>query len=313
MTTIKEFYGYGDVKPWTSNKAVPLDNPMPNLLYGIELEIENIGFDRTPNGFRLEGDGSLRNGIELIGHPMTYSNLHYCLTQLFDKYKMDPAVNYSERCSTHVHTDAHNLTVQQVAAIVLLYQVFERLLFRYVGRDRGKNIFCVPWHDTTMTAKVVHNMFKGHTHTFRTWQKYTALNLIPLTTQGTLEWRHLHGTNQVDFIMQWCRIIGHIYRVATALEYDVLKDKIIKLNNNSQYHNLLEEVFKEDAVALTDPGYEMLLEEGVITVKYSLISDNEMFLDKIPKSGLFRYVFIDELRNIRPVVTNDIQVTIEQV
>lgn len=271
MTTIKDVFGLDNVVPWTTSKAVPMQNPAPSLLYGLELEIESANTDWKTAGMTVKEDGSLRNnGLEFITKPMTYSNLAYLLNYFFKRSNITQA-NYSERCSVHVHINALDMTEDEVAALCLIYQVFERVLFNWIGNGRDKNIFCVPWYDTMMTYCVVDRISRKDSYVLRTWQKYTALNLTPLTTQGTLEFRHMEGTHNVERILTWVRLIGHMYTFARTLGLEKTKNNFIDLNTTSQYMATLEQVFQQDAAVLRMPGFEEKIEDGILRMKYTLM------------------------------------------
>jgi hypothetical protein len=241
---------------------------------GVELEIENTSQEAGDmRGFRTERDGSLRNnGWEFITLPMYYNNLSERLDKFFAANKFNET-NYSERCSVHVHANCRDLTLDQVSAIVLIYQAVEKLLFNFIGNDRDKNIFCVPLSETTITYRFVERLSEGNWNVFRDWNKYTALNLMPLCNvdQGTIEFRHMAGTCDVEFIKAWLRIISRIFAAVRETTLDEWKERLVNLNSNSRYHGLLLDVFKEEATYLLTPGYESLLEEGVLLLKYSLM------------------------------------------
>jgi hypothetical protein len=296
---VAKIWGLEPVVPYTNNKVKPQENPCPSLLYGVELEIENCHFDWATGGFTATEDGSLRNrGVEFISKPMSYSVLQYCLEMFFGKNKPKEVLekdgsyslnsNYSDRTSIHVHTNCQDLTLSQLTSICIIYQVFEKVLSRFIGHDRDKNIFCVPWHETQLSYRIVDNISKSQTLPIKQWQKYTALNLAPLLKQGTIEWRHMHGNSDLPFILTWLRLIGSIYRHAIVTPVEEIKDMFIQLNTSSMYNRSMDMVFGRDADVLRTPGFEILLEEGVLDMKYSLLSLNN-------KKSVTTNVVIDEL------------------
>ena len=269
--TIAEFFGTAVTGQRNFNKAVPLVNPDPSLLYGVELEIEGcVGYEEWRcTGISAKNDNSLRNnGMEFVTAPMTYSNLAFCLKNFFDKSKVGPA-NYSERCSTHVHANCNDMTMPQVATVLLLYTTFEKVLYAFVGADRDKNIFCVPWNETSISLNYIASFAAEDWSRAGKWQKYTGLNTLPLQRYGTLEFRQMHGTHDLNKILTWCRIIGRMFHWAKNKDFNETREKIISLNTNSHYGAFFEEVFKDEAQALYAPQFEELLEEGVLNVKYA--------------------------------------------
>jgi hypothetical protein len=274
--TIREILGLNPVVAKTFNKAVPLVAADPALLYGLELEIENThGGDWVVPGMVGKEDGSLRNGgFEYITNPMTFSNLSYVLTNFFKKSQVT-ADNYSERCSVHVHTNCQDLTLKQLQLLLMLYQLFERVLFKYIGNDRDKNIFCVPWHETQLHFGIVSKMDKHGLTGIKQWQKYTALNLLPLFSQGTVEFRHMAGTPNQQYILDWCNLIGSMFRYTRNNELAAVRESLASLNTTSHYRELMFDVFGNWAQHLLMPMFEQDLEEGVLQMKYSLLSNPE--------------------------------------
>lgn len=278
MQTINDLTGVRPVKaPYVLKKLLvaPEIGSDPSLLYGVELEIENCNPDdprshRVP-GMEYHADGSLRNfGAEFVTQPMKMRELSYVLQQFFMKNNFN-ADNYSERCSVHVHCNVGDLTVEQLSTVLLLYQVYERSLFAFVGGERDKNIFCVPWYDTRLTHRIFSSFDRGILSRLRDWEKYTALNLLPIYTQGTIEFRHMPGTPDVAFILKWCDIIGQMFAYARKNTLSELLNTIITLNSSSRYHALTYDVFGEHADMLL-MNIEHHMERGVIDVKYSMMA-----------------------------------------
>lgn len=247
------------------------------LVYGVELEIEGLNGAQLdiPEGFVLHQDGSLRNnGAEFVTLPMDFSRLAYALDNFFKKGKFTEK-NYSERCSVHVHTNVLNLTWEQLQVLVLTYQVFERVLFGFIGNERDRNIFCVPLYDTLMTR----NILEGESVDamkigMKTWEKYTALNFLPIFQQGSIEFRHMAGTNDVGKILAWCNIIGRLYVFARTTPMEKAKAFFLTLNTTSFYREAMLEVFKEEANLLIQaPGFEENVEAGILVAKWSLLGN----------------------------------------
>lgn len=274
--TIAEIVGIPVVEPAQFNKATPIKCADPQLIQGVELEIEGVPHY---DSFRVAGirnveDGSLRNaGREFITSPATFSHMHFMLSKFFEIAKLTEA-NYSERTSVHVHCNVGDLTPAQLGVVLLLYQAFEPLLFQFVGGERDKNIFCVPWSETNLTYEIVKSMSEGDIFKAKRWQKYTALNLIPITTQGSIEFRHMPGNCNLEHIENWLNLIGSMFAYARKNEFDKVKDTLVELNTSSEYSALTESVFTDWAVHLTRmPNYTHFLEEGVLNMKYSILNN----------------------------------------
>jgi len=279
---IQVTYGRKTVVGYKSKHGETTDVPLPEWLVGIELEIE--GFDpehtREWGGITFTEDGSLREnedgvGIEAITKPIAIKHVEPFLRAFFKSFGIMEN-NYSERCSTHVHFNVEPLTFEQVGTICLVYQTVENLLFHYVGNERENNIFCVPWGQSNVTYNIVSRIEGGDANdVFRRWQKYSALNLMPIIGQGTIEFRHLHGTCDVSLIGHWIYLIAKIFEYAQKVTIQEAQDSIMNMNTVSNYHEWTSMIFGKYAVLLQTPQYERELFRGVIDSKVMLMGKGE--------------------------------------
>lgn len=279
MSTIKQIFGLNQVSVNSTyyQKALPEGQAIdPSLVFGVELEIEGV-----PNWDSLEiigitstADGSLRNnGREFLLLPAKYPDAVATLSTFFNRAKLTEA-NYSERCSIHVHSNCQDLTFDQLQVILFTYQIVERVLFNWVNPERASNIFCVPWYDTNLQHAMFDEKFKPEK--MKHWLKYTALNLLPLYSYGTIEWRHMHGHCDTEKLFRWLRIISCFYRFARKSSLKDVKEFFQDLNTSSEYRRFVDSVFQEEVAFIYEqPTWERDLEEGVLLMKYSLASPKE--------------------------------------
>lgn len=284
MSTIQELYANRPVTSYPSKHGIDNTLPAPEQLVGIELEIEGWTdiLKRSFGGFSFVDDGSLRSnaqgvGIEAITLPVAIKHVPSLLNAFFKHFGMDER-NYSERCSTHVHFNVQPLTFEQLTTICLVYQTVERLLFGFVGNDREQSIFCVPWSQSNMSCSTVEKLYKAGTDSsvFRSWQKYSALNLIPVPYKGTIEFRHLHGTCDVKLITTWIAILAKIFEYAQQVDFEKAKHHIVSMNTVSNYYAWMEMVFGSYAGDLRTPNFEEQLSVGVIDSKLMLMKGPEV-------------------------------------
>lgn len=251
--------------------------PDPDLLFGLELEIEKFPRqgEMTYPGLHFAADNSLRDGgLEAITQPHKASTIEPYLRQFFKAWRIT-ADNYSERCSTHVHMNVQDFTWGQLKVLCLLYQMFERLLFNFIGHDRKDNVFCVPWYESGLTSRFLDHMQKKPDDGVRRWFKYSAVNLLPVRIQGSLEFRHLHGTCDVDKIMNWLKLLSRMAVYAKKTTQKSLTTNILEMNTVSNYDQFMMDVFGEDRHLLTIGDYQGALGVGVIDTKLMLLKRNE--------------------------------------
>tara|TARA_R110000868_G_scaffold37403_3_gene132370 strand:- start:1096 stop:1827 length:732 start_codon:yes stop_codon:yes gene_type:complete len=181
------------------------------LMFGCEYEIEDvIGLtDAALPHITITNDGSLRNnGKEFITSPLDLEASLYVFDSLHSKLECG-ANPFTDRTSIHVHVNCCNLELDEVRNIVLLYALFEESFFRLVSNTRRNNIHCVALTETFLPA-----IYRVPLATMVSkWHKYTALNLKPLATQGTIEFRHMHGHADTALLRTWLTVIANLFAV----------------------------------------------------------------------------------------------------
>ena len=202
-------------------------------LYGVEIELEGIPY--MPNGtralrrFQTVEDGSLRGAsVELVSNPPMNKE---ALLQV-----LDGADNFVSQCraslrtSVHIHVDARRFTPQQVASVVMMYALFERVFFEVSG-DRSGNPFCMP-----LTSMDFLQRIQGAMSMWRrgSWAplppldslKYSAFNLGHLYGQGSIEFRHHAGVESVAPIKTWLNSIDAFVEWAASKDCE----RIVNVN-----------------------------------------------------------------------------------
>jgi hypothetical protein len=170
---------------------------------GIEVELENLG-DLSHHSstqslvyWDIISDGSLRNnGMEFItkGDGIGGDVLYEASVEL-EGFLRDFSPDPSWRCSTHVHVDVRDMTLEQLKLLTLAYAYFERFLFKECGWKRYKSNFCVPLGLAQKQIEVVSDLFRQDKvkdfmmFANNNWPKYTAINLAVVNTFGTYEFR----------------------------------------------------------------------------------------------------------------------------
>lgn len=233
---------YAAQKP-KSNEREYITCPYEDIV-GVEVEVENVTDEiagrNSPRGWQMDNDGSLRNnGREYISRPTVASTMHWSLAALLEKHLDSKVQSFSPRTSIHLHVNFRDLEIQEAQNTIRYYCLFERLLFRFCGRSRHKNLYCVPLVDTNLMTG-----FAGRFPNTNRWPKYASLNAAPLTTYGTLEFRHMHGTFDVDKMMLWINLILSIVNYAKGKTDSDVMTEIMGCVNEGAYLELMDRVFK---------------------------------------------------------------------
>jgi hypothetical protein len=272
----------------------------PDLVVGVEVEVENCGagagaYQRAlnPLGWNVTNDGSLRgNAYEFVSQPMRIKHILASLEKFYAATKFTTEANFTDRCSIHVHVNCTNLTVPQLSAFALVYAVFEESIFDFIGGYRDTNIYCIPWNQCRFNSKLIHGFENYLAGATAEWQKYTAVNLLPLRTQGTVEFRHMHGTSDMDKITQWLNIIGCLFAYSTKTEFKQIYEIIKNINYISNYEQFFNQVFQ--GYWQFTPEIAQRLERGVISAKLSLVNYNPNKPEKKKKVTVTKSVYEDD-------------------
>lgn len=309
-----------------------------NTFIGVEVEVERILREDGLMPLNLDGDvclwknvvdNSLRNnGREFVSIPMKGETVEFAIHTLKEHLTKDKtciAHEYTDRTSIHVHMNAMDLTPEQYINMVLAYILVEPILYEYVGGDRAKNIFCVPITESDMTGTLSYiieayekNKIASMIQNLGGWQKYTGLNLLPTTHYGTIEFRHLIGTDDYTLIYGWINLILSLKKFATNITYEKLKATILEINTTSEYANLMHQIFGDLIAKLPVHDLQMTLENTSIFIKdvYSY-SDNRTkvlsIFKKKPFAQLAQTPLVTQAKKIGLLVVYDIEEEIRKL
>jgi len=243
------------------------------FICGTEYEIEdihkvllpdfNIGGE-TPYWFGDLGavkDGSLRNnGMEFVTRPVTFDRA----LELFDYLHVNLKLGsepYTHRTSTHVHVNVASMSMGELKHFVMLYALFEPVFFKYAGTTRQHNIHCVPLSYTLLPkhyASSVNSLVDM-------WSKYTAFNLKPVKTQGTVEFRHLYGTGDKKVYQQWLTMLKELWEFAHTSKTTWLLQQLKA--NMSPTVMLLSVIPSALSLQMTDADFE----DSLVDVKLAFV------------------------------------------
>jgi hypothetical protein len=233
-------------------KEVPM---VSNSFVGIEVEVEGIEKDMVLYYWTDKEDGSLRNnGMEYVTPPIRATEVPQALHELSKQIKAkNPRHDFSARTSVHVHVNVRDMTLQEVGAMSILYLLFERAFFKFAGRNRDKSIFCVPYQESIAYTKMVEHLLyvtnnnDAQVDIFNKFYKYHAYNMKPISTFGTIEFRHMAGTLDEERITTWVNLILCLKNYAIGHSLTDILSVAYELTTTSKYSILTQEVFGEYA------------------------------------------------------------------
>jgi hypothetical protein len=192
----------------------------------------------------------------------------------------------SSRCSVHVHINVREMTLEEFSSFMVLYLIFERSLYRFSG-DRWNSNFCVPLYAAPQFPKQVlesinagqwkNKPLEDYVH----WYKYLGLNICPIVgkdgsnAQGTVEFRHMKGTTNVNLIINWINLIISLKIASKKYDLTTLKDLLVQMNSDSSYVGLTESVFGVYSHLILEQGTFKNDIEGCISMAKNVVFNTD--------------------------------------
>lgn len=211
-------------------KIVGLRSPtMTGPRLGVEMELEEVrtvrALEEMYPSIGLKRDGSLRGerAFELVSIAPAE------LKPTLDLWRgvmnlLDTAPpRRSVRCSTHVHLNVMDMTIDQFFVLCALYGALEPWFIRMAGDTRAGNHFCLPWSVAPQNVKTVAALSKTKSLVdvnvrarLAGCVKYSALNTLSATGLGTVEFRMGEAFDSFERFSAWLTSINALREAATS-------------------------------------------------------------------------------------------------
>jgi len=195
--------------------------------YGVEIEVEGECLpnpnDHSIYGWRIEEDSSLKTSEAweyvttgpdtLVGIRTRLDRLGECFDQL------DSTIHDSVRAGVHVHMNVQSWNMKQVMTFAMCYYIVEDILLKYCGSNREGNLFTLRTKDAEFILFKLLEMLKGRNLKVLETDiiRYASLNYLSLFKYGTIEFRGMRSTGNLDDIYKWVEIIDELRHTSQAL------------------------------------------------------------------------------------------------
>jgi hypothetical protein len=277
----------------------------PGCFIGIEVEVEKTAPLEGLRLWNVTKDGSLRNdGYEFVSKPIRGRLIECALLELKNAlYKYTPYHEFTDRTSVHIHTNVRHMEIEHVANFVLLYLALEPIFFKFTEKlyntKRRENNYCVPIEESKSHLNLLHHLGMYYATLdsqwmraiVNNWRKYTAFNLLPMESLGTIEFRHMGGTIDVPYIMDWINMILSMRKYARQTKTEDIKKELFMLNTNSNYANFLHNVL---GIELEVPFNSLmdLLEDSVASTKQVFAAKDSMKATQLSINDVMNSPFV---------------------
>ena len=203
--------------------------------------------------WRVERDGSLR-GDDTAEYvtvaPMSREGIKNALDVLDAFYvKNQSVVNESIRAGVHVHLNVQHKTPLELMTFITTYYIMENYFVHWCGKGRIGNHFCLRAED----AEYLVNQFLkvGQTRDWRHLNteeiRYSALNLLSLFKYGSVEFRTMQGTRDLNKIMTWVDMIDQLDKASAQFKNPVdVIHALSDMNGPERFaREIMGDLFKE--------------------------------------------------------------------
>lgn len=236
-----------------------------NGMFGIEVEVESEdGFGHfNSNVWTAVHDGSLRDGCEFITvGAIPYDKVKTALIEL-KEYLAPNKIVFSFRTSIHVHVNILDMSLEELTTFIYLYYLFEEPLMTFCGEERKGNRFCLSLQDSEGVVNNIEKLFKNNAETLKKCcgseymrqtlineTKYAALNLASIPKFGSLEFRGMRGTLDLDVLSKWFKMLYNLREAAVKFQtmskvYDFLFKEGPKALASEVFHAYCLKEFSE--------------------------------------------------------------------
>lgn len=244
-------------------------------VFGVEIELEGVGVKTSKadilNFFTIHNDGSLRQkapgdeAIEYVFHgPLDMKETEKALVALFSHLNAPGVTVYpSYRTSIHVHLSCALETHRTIYNLMCLSIIFDELLVSQNGDHRIGNNFCLRARDARGQVEELIQCIEqtGHFYSLQSNNRYSSINFVSLLKFGTIEFRSLECTTDLQRVLAWIRTLDRIRTIARKFEnpQDVLKHATEMSPKTFMYFVLGE--FADKYIAVE--GWDEMLHHGI--------------------------------------------------
>ncbi|MNQ15745.1 putative amidoligase enzyme [compost metagenome] len=233
---------------------------------GIEIEVEGTRLPKLDKYWKNEHDGSLRGpeNIEyVLDRPMSLKDARIALKYLSVQYnKYDSNVHDSVRAGVHVHINVQDLNIIELYNFMTLYLILEEVLVKHCGPTREGNLFCLRAGDADFVLSALQNAVecKNFRSLVTDQLRYSSMNVKALGTYGSLEFRAMRGTRDLELIYNWAAVLLNLREVAKRY---ASPDKIIEGFSEGEALTFLQNALGAHVEDYICDGFERMLCDGM--------------------------------------------------
>lgn len=226
-------------------------------MFGVEIEVEgrnlprrgySANFDRY---WKVEKDGSLRgeeNAEYVFSKPLSLEDTSNALGVLEEAYTtLNSRVDESIRAGVHTHLNVQRLSPLELLTFSTTYYMLENFFVHWAGKERVGNHFCLR---ATDAEDVIYKIIK--TCQTKDWRhlntddiRYASLNWNALHKYGSLEFRAMRSTRNLDDVYTWVVFINQLLK--GSKKFKTPRDVVASVSEFNASNRFVEYVMEEYA------------------------------------------------------------------
>jgi len=201
------------------------------------------------------------------------------------------------RTGIHVHLDVRDLSMDQLIGLCILYALFEKPIYRWIGDNRENNHFCLPWYkaegsliqatDIVRAARTEVDRDNGQIDPLfeasEDYARYAGFNWNALARFGSVEARQLKTTHNTQKIIEWINILQSLKRATFNIPTSdgALIDLIQRNGARQSAHDLLgaqvfglldHDLFENDVQEVGVGVAEEMVREGLTVNIWNILA-----------------------------------------
>lgn len=203
------------------NIATVIRKPVTAGDIGIEIEVEGTRIPTYESEvWKTVPDGSLRGESNeyVFQQPLPIGKVDEALKELDSVFKKNRStLTFSFRTSVHVHLNVSDLKPVQYLNTLYTALLLEQPMVNYCGDTRINNRFCLRTSDAEGIVPILASVFRNIrniNHLDGNQIRYSAINIHATRKFGSIEFRGMRGTMDLNVLNNWCNAIYAIKQFA---------------------------------------------------------------------------------------------------
>ena len=159
--------------------------------------------------------------------------------------------------------------IKQLMTFATAYYVIEDVLMTYCGENREGNLFTLRTRDAEyILFKLIAMLKERNLNQINTdIIRYASLNFYSLFRYGTLEFRGMRGTGNLEAIYDWVKVIDELYRTVIH-EYEMPTDVLNSMSGHGELNFIRKLLPTMYATVIADnPNFEKQIRQSARRVQ----------------------------------------------